>query len=121
VFGFIHFFYKTFIVIKMFYIFFMAFYILDLVHRVHTFIANSSFSLRNLWINGLLFLQTLMDFLWKSVDAEREGMTIIVNKEERVIIGGATREKIYTFSVKECGDAVQLEKKNEAISSVNLE
>ncbi len=45
-----------------------------------------------------------MDFLWKSVDAQRDGLTIIVNKEERTVVAGKTREKIYTFSVKECGD-----------------
>lgn len=83
----------------------MAFYVLDLFHRIHKFIENSSFSIHNLAINALTFMQTLIDFLWKSVDAQREGMTIIVNKEEKVVIGGKTREKIYTFSVKECGDA----------------
>jgi hypothetical protein len=88
----------------MFYFFIMAFYVLDVVHRIQKFIVDSSFSLRNLGINCLIFMQTLMDFLWKSVDAQREGLTIIVNKEERVVIGGGkTREKIYTLSVKECG------------------
>jgi hypothetical protein len=89
----------------MFYFFFMAFYVLDLFHRIHRFIENSSFSFRNLTINILTLMQTLIDFFWKSVDAHREGLTIIVNKEERVVVAGKTREKIYTFSVKECGDA----------------
>ena len=82
----------------------MAFYVLDLFHRIHRFIENSSFSIRNLTINILTLIQTLIDFFWKSVDGQREGLTIIVNKEERVVIAGKTREKIYTFSVKECGD-----------------
>ena len=89
----------------MFYLFFMGFYLLDLFNRTHTFIINSSFSLRNLSINILIFIQTLIDFLWKSVDAQREGLTLVVNKEERTIITGKTREKIYTFSVKEFDDA----------------
>jgi hypothetical protein len=45
-------------------------------------------------------MQTLMDFLWKSVDAQREGLTIIVNKEEKVVTA-KTHEKIYTFTIKE--------------------
>lgn len=88
----------------MFYFFIIAFYIVDVINRFHKFIVDSSFSLRNLGINVLVLLQTLIDFLWKSVDAQREGVTIIVNKEERVVVGGKSREKIYTFSVKECGD-----------------
>ncbi len=87
----------------MFYIFLMAFYALDILNRIQKFIVDSSFSLRNTAINCLVLAQTLIDFLWKSVDAHREGMTIIVNKEDRIIIGSLPREKIYTFSVKECG------------------
>jgi hypothetical protein len=90
--------------INMFYLFFIGFYILDLVHRIYKFIENSSFSFHNLAINILILMQTLIDFLWKSVDAHREGLTIIVNKENRVMVNEKTREKIYTFSIKECGD-----------------
>lgn len=100
----------------MLYFFFIAFYILDLFNRIHRFIENSSFSFRNLAINCLIFAQTLIDFLWKSVDAQRDGLAIIVNKEERVVIGGKTREKIYTFSVKECEEE---EPKENVISDKN--
>jgi hypothetical protein len=89
----------------MFYIFFIILYFIDIIGRINKFIVESSLSLRNFAINCLILAQTLIDFLWKSVDAEREGVTIIVNKEERIISNNCDlpREKIYTFSVKESG------------------
>jgi hypothetical protein len=86
----------------MFYLILAALYIVDVFYKTHSFILNSSFSLRNLAINALIFFQTLIDFLWKSVDAQKEACTIIVNKN--IIVSKENNspiEKIYTFSVKE--------------------
>jgi hypothetical protein len=86
----------------MFYLILAALYVVDLFSKIHGFVLKSSFSLKNLAINALIFFQTLIDFLWKSVDAQKEGFTIIVNKNVMVSKeNNSPIEKIYTFSVKE--------------------